>query len=709
MKRFIAFLLFFISFGVYLKTLCPTITFADSGELITASYLLGIPHPPGSPLYCLLGKLFTFLPFGSIAYRVNLMSAFFASLTVVLIYLVVLKLITHNSSRITFEYIPAIVASLCFAFSKSFWSYAIVAEIYTIKAFFLALLIFILLKWREALSAPNSEPSLREIPSECRTPNSTRYLYLFALIYGLSFSNHITMILFFPAFLYFVLITDWRSVLNPKNVILVIMLFALGLSLYLYLPIRSLHNPFLDWGNPENLKNFLWMVTGKQYQYRLFDLSLKQLPQQLKSYLFNFGSGFTWLPVLLGIFGLGCLFKKWRLSLFLLLIFFSDSAFNLAQSTFQAPIHFFLPSFLIFSLWIGYGLSLLSKYVKRRAGNYLLLLFLLLPLAPFQTHYSNVDQSRNYSAYDWVRNVLGLVGEKGIIIDKTSFPFWYFHYVEGWRPDVTSIAFSIFSHPSPWYLEKIEREKPDIEIIPKPKFPRYRSRHLKFQYSVDSREIKRLTEKYKDMPGMGFTWIVCRAITSYIIDQNIERHPIYITFTEPDIAEDYYLISRGPIYEIKRNKPRLIVKNPRIQHKTPVNFSNILYLLGYDLSPQTIKPGERLHLTYYWKMLKKPLKSKIKVLLIFTDKEGRFEIKDGLPKFHECHLLVYGFPLNYEREQIIREDYFSIVPSDLSPGTYYLYLIVEDLEKEKLLEVAETPMPQSEGFVRIGKLEVLKR
>ncbi|MQY69884.1 MAG: DUF2723 domain-containing protein [Firmicutes bacterium] len=92
MRALIPFLLFLVSFGVYLKTLCPTVYIGDSGELIAAAYTLGIPHPPGYPLYCLLGKLFTLLPFGTIAYRVNLMSAFFASLTIVLIYLIVLEI-----------------------------------------------------------------------------------------------------------------------------------------------------------------------------------------------------------------------------------------------------------------------------------------------------------------------------------------------------------------------------------------------------------------------------------------------------------------------------------------------------------------------------------------------------------------------------------------------------------------------------------------
>ena len=342
--------------------------------------------------------------------------------------------------------------------------------------------------------------------------------------------------------------------------------------------------------------------------------------------------------------------------------------------------------------------------MKRWAGNYLLLLFLLLPLAPFQTHYSNVDQSKNYSAYDWAKNVLELVGEKGIIIDKICFPFWHLRYVEGQRPKVTTISPSMFSHPFPWYLEKVQRERPELNIIPQPGKAKNYLRYFDYVYPVNFEATSKLLKGYKGNPEMRFTWLVSTIITNYIIDQNIETHPIYITFTEPDIAEDSYLISRGPIYEIRKDKPRLIVKNPRIQYK-----ADDLYLLGYDLSPQTIKPGERLHLTYYWRMLKKPLKSKIKVLLVFADEEGRFEIKDGLPKFHECHLLAYGLPLNYERDQIIKEDYFSIIPSDLSPGTYYLYLITQDLEEERLLKVEETPRLQKEGFVRIGKLEVLKR
>ena len=100
----------FVSFLVYVRTLCPTVYVGDSGELISAAYTLGIAHPPGYPLYCLLGKLFTFLPFGNIAYRVNLLSAFFASLTVGMVYRILLRLLRKKEA-------PSLKRHTLFAFT----------------------------------------------------------------------------------------------------------------------------------------------------------------------------------------------------------------------------------------------------------------------------------------------------------------------------------------------------------------------------------------------------------------------------------------------------------------------------------------------------------------------------------------------------------------------------------------------------------------
>lgn len=95
-KKLLGLLVFLISFTVYLLTLCPTVYVGDSGELIAAAYTLGIPHPPGYPLFTILGKIFiTLIPIGSIAYRVNLLSAFFASATVTMLYIFLNKVIRY--------------------------------------------------------------------------------------------------------------------------------------------------------------------------------------------------------------------------------------------------------------------------------------------------------------------------------------------------------------------------------------------------------------------------------------------------------------------------------------------------------------------------------------------------------------------------------------------------------------------------------------
>ena len=140
-KYYFAVLAFIISLAVYIKTLAPTVTWGDSGELITAAYTLGVAHPSGYPTYTLLGKLFTFIPFGSIAWRVNFMSAIFAAFGILFLYLVLYKM--TNSKRGSF------IATLVFAFSSTFWSQAVLAEVYTLHIFFLTLNIFLLLLWKE--------------------------------------------------------------------------------------------------------------------------------------------------------------------------------------------------------------------------------------------------------------------------------------------------------------------------------------------------------------------------------------------------------------------------------------------------------------------------------------------------------------------------------------------------------------------------------
>jgi len=739
MKRkevIIAILLLLISFGVYLKTLAPTVTWGDSGELIANAYTLGITHPPGHPIYCLLGKLFTFLPLGSVAYRVNLMSAFFASLTVVLIYLIVLKIQPayrqgrDRGSRIQdhqtslLRHIPAIVASLCFAFSQSFWKYASRSEIYILKAFFLALLIFILLKWKEFLPTPNS-PSGTSSPlgtrGELRTPNSTRYLYLFALIYGLSFSNHITMLLFLPAFLYLVLITNWRSIFNPKNIILVILLFAVGLSLYLYLPIRSLHNPPLDWGDPETFKTFLHHASGGQYHFRLFNLPFNKIPLQIKRYSLIIFQEFTWLPLILSLFGLGCLiWKSKRLAIFTGLLFLVEVVFNLSNFKIELPSHLYIPSFLIFSLWIACGTGRIIDFLTssprvQGVGLYSLsFLLLFIPLAPAVANYREVNQSQDYQTYDLGRNILNSLEKDAVLIGGDSFTYWYLQYVESQRRDVITICRGHTPHFYPWYLRQLKTRYPDLVVAPKEgeMVTGMRIKDKEFIYPItenlwvaDEAKAKEEEIKWKSGPLRETTMA---AITRYLIDQNVDCRPIYLGFPEDIdlvIPQGCYSVSNGLLYQVKRGMPCLIVEKPCITHKIETNFSNELLFLGYDIDKEAIAQGDTYSITYYWKILK-GFKEPPKVILLFTDQKGNFDIEEGAPKFYHAHFLGYNLPYRYQAGEVIREKYEGMVSSNIPSGRYYLSLTL--MRGEKIL-ITSTPLAREDPFLNLGEIEVLPR
>jgi hypothetical protein len=141
---------------VYLRTLTPTVPFWDSGEFIAVSYILGIPHPPGTPFYVLLGRLATMVPWATIAQRVNAVSAIASALTVMITFFTGLRLIRlaqgKNRSR-TDEWlamIGALTGAMLLAFSDSFWENSIEAEVYSLMSLAQILVLWLGLKWWEA-------------------------------------------------------------------------------------------------------------------------------------------------------------------------------------------------------------------------------------------------------------------------------------------------------------------------------------------------------------------------------------------------------------------------------------------------------------------------------------------------------------------------------------------------------------------------------
>ena len=192
MNRILALFVFVLSFITYYRTIAPTVSFWDCGEFIACSYTLGIPHPPGAPLYLLIGRIFTLIPWtGDIALRVNIISALTSALTVLLTYLIIVQLLEiwrgapKKAEDKLILYASGIVGALAFAFSDTFWFNAVEAEVYAISMFFTAIVIWLALVWYHRADERGSE----------------RYLLLALYCVGLSQGIHLLNILTLPAVL----------------------------------------------------------------------------------------------------------------------------------------------------------------------------------------------------------------------------------------------------------------------------------------------------------------------------------------------------------------------------------------------------------------------------------------------------------------------------------------------------------------------------
>ena len=464
--KLIVFLLFALSFFAYLLTLAPSLFWGDSPELAASAYTLGIAHPSGYPLYTLIGKLFTYFPFGTVAYRLNLMSAFFAALAVTLVYLIALKL---AKSRVV-----GIISSLTFAFSYTFWSQATIAEVYTLNAFFVAILILLLLKWKESFDS--------------------RLLYAFCFLFGLGLTNHLTLILILPASLYFVFSNRKNAVLQPKNLCIMALLFAVGLLLYFYLPLRALHQPFMNWGNPITIKSLFEHITGSGYRhYFMPAFAMYNLKFALYFLLLQF-------PLTLG-FSLVAFVMKWKTDrnslIFLALIAISNITYNVFYSIHDIIVYY-IPAYLIISIFMGAGLKLAIDFLLRiwqKRINYYALLgiaFILIMLNVLMLFNQHESTQRTFNAADeryrpliytelfpqgvdrhsfnatdaYASFVLKIAKPNAIIVgnsDEAIFPLLYSQAVEGKRKDVIVIYANMLTS-APWYAEQINEQHPELNL-----------------------------------------------------------------------------------------------------------------------------------------------------------------------------------------------------------------------------------------------------
>ena len=453
---------FILCFALYWVTLAPTITWQhdgyDGGDLITAAYTLGIPHPTGYPTYMLLGHLITQLPLGDVAYRMNLLSALCAALAVALCYATAVALLEPDGNA----RLAALSAALLLATSRIFWSQAVITEVYTLNALLFCATLYLALRGLAHLAA-----------SRDSADHGLWHALLAALavLYGLSLGNHLTMLLSAPLLLYISVVLWRRRALSAPQWAGLLGLFVLGLAVYAYLPLRAGKQPLINWGDPRTLPSLWWVFSGGIY--RQFVLSL---PPALWAQ-----RALAWVGLLRQQFGLGGaalgLLGAWgqsRRSPRTFTLLFGTavlySVYAIGYNTTDSYVYL-LPVYCIYTLWIAQGaqcaltaVASLQPAWRRPLWALACMALLALPVNALRQNLPAVDLHTDRTAYDYGTQALSQVPDRCMVIsasDAHTFALWYFSRVVVPRRQVAVLDRDLLGYA--WYVAGLRRAYPWLQ------------------------------------------------------------------------------------------------------------------------------------------------------------------------------------------------------------------------------------------------------
>ena len=452
-----AILSFCIPFFLYLLTLAPSVTFFDSGEFITAASCLGTAHSPGYPLFINYAKPFTWLPFGSIAFRVNIATAVSAALACYGVYLLVAKLLQDEEMPGDFfrhaRGFVALCSAVTFAGTARLWLQSNHDKPYPLLAFICAVVFYLMLLWRESYDRGEERPS---------------YVYLGAFLCGLGSGAHQIMVLMIPTYAYLLISKDWRVIFRVKEFLIALAFGILGFAINLHLIVRALQKPLLNWGDSRNLTQFLWNMLRKGYPTEKPVRDLGLLWAQVNA--FNVPYEFTVAGLVLLVIGLAAFLGKKRDLVFsycigvLSFLLVIAGYFNTPGELIFLTEEFFTPLYLLSAVFIGVGTFRVVQEVAGRLPQALaakrpfcratLSLLMIMPVTVCAMHYQENDQHENYIAFDYASNSLKSLPQGAVMYtwgDSGAFPLWYLQGVERMRDDLDLLhtPHLVFG----WYLD----------------------------------------------------------------------------------------------------------------------------------------------------------------------------------------------------------------------------------------------------------------
>jgi Tfp pilus assembly protein PilF len=561
-----------VAFAVYARTAYRTVPFWDAGEFIATSYTLGIPHQPSTPLYVLIGRLATLLPLGSIAFRVNMLSAVAATLTALFAHLAALRLGRRAGLGAPGALGAGLVAGLLTAAARTIWFNALEAEVYALSGLMVASAVWALVRWA-------NEPLARRDP---------RLLLAVFYVLSLSIGIHLGTYLVLPALFVFFLrerppgllgardLRIWLLAFPAAGLVLaglagaaglgaagkalallvaylaclaaatdrklagaLLLLFVLGASVHLFLPIRSALGPMINEGQPDNWRAFWDTLTRAQYPPAnpfvrraplgfQVDMFFRYVREQWP--LFPGALGGILVP-LLALAGTAIACRRDRSGCYLLLVLLLTGGpflilyLNFTEHEVRERDYFFTLFYQAAALAAGLGAGALVAAAAgpgarspARAARALaaVLILSLLAVVPFRRMWFEHDRSRDTIARDYALNLLVPMPRDAILFtngDNDTFPPWYLQEVEKVRRDVRVVNLSLLN--TPWYLRQIRDYAPEVPV------------------ALSDDEIAAL-RPVRD-PATGRILMVKDLAVEAILAATPPERPLYLAVTVPDL------------------------------------------------------------------------------------------------------------------------------------------------------------------------------
>ncbi len=466
-----------VVFITFLVTLAPGVGFIDAGELAAVAHTFGIAHPTGYPLFTLVAGIWARVPFGDGILRLNILAALLtaaAAGTLMSTLWTMLGITPEAAPRAVrrsaaqkgrgqnaqkapkrrplseLERLAlAAFGASTIAFSRTFWSTGLSIEVYSLHLLCIAIVLRLYVTLMFAADAENGA--------------WRRRWFVFALMTGLAFTNHMTTVLLAPAFL---VLFFQRFGFTPaawKRIGWAVPAFLVGLLPYLFLPLRAAAAPYYNWGNPVDWTRFVWHITGKQFQVWMFS-GTEAMKQQLGVFFSTFPAEFGFIPVIVIVIGIFTTFAHGRrLGALLLLLFVTCVAYAVNYNINDIESYFLL-AYIVAGFWAAFGLHWIMDRVADARRMHVLAAGALCLGVVIGIDGAAVSQRDNHLVEDYTKNMFQSFQPDAVVIGF-QWDYWisasyYYQTVEHLRPDVVVIDKELLRRS--WYLLQMQRNHPDV-------------------------------------------------------------------------------------------------------------------------------------------------------------------------------------------------------------------------------------------------------